>query len=484
MPNDLVMELSPTQTDFVRSTAEIVQLIGPMGEGKTHAGVAGLLHHARRSAPLLNGAPLRGALIRDTHQNIKISTVESIQEILRDWVVFKDDYKKMYIRTAPPIDFDLFGIDDPASMSKLQGPGKGVIWLEEPAPILERSNAGLPKDVFLMAIARCSRQTGSIPRLQITHNPADATHWTTELIDDPHEYMVAEDGTVVHKETFRIKKGENTHLTPIQRAMNQAAFKDDKGKWQRYVEGEVASVEEGKKVITNYGETAHFSQKILPVYPNLGGLRGWDGYGHPACVIAQWTPFGQLVVHDVIYDEGCGVEDLIEDKLLPLLALPKYAGKINDWRDIGDPSMKTSDQSSKKRTAAKSIQQKLGTRFEQGPTRWLNRIDPLNHALGRSIAGGRPLILLSASATLLHRSLKGGWHFKTDNSGHVIGKTAVDNQHAHPGNAFAYMIAKILPYEVKKVLQARNREAENARVNSYATGGLRRPAVSRAGVLY
>lgn len=484
MPSDLIMDLSPTQSAFARSEAQIVQLIGPMGEGKTHAGVAGALQHAARCAPTLGGESLRGALVRDTHQNIKISTVESIQEILRDWVIFKDDYKKMYIRTTPAIDVDLFGIDDPASISKLQGPGYGFIWLEEPAPIHERSNAGLPKEVFLMAIARCGRQRGSKPRLQITHNPADATHWTTELIDDPREYMVAEDGAVIVKETFRIPKGENKYLTSTQRAMNMAAFKDDKGKWQRYVEGEVASVEEGKKVITNYGETTHFSQKILPVYPNRDGLRGWDGYGHPACVIAQWTPFGQLVVHDVIYDEGCGAEDLIEDKLLPLLALPKYAGKINSWRDIGDPTMKTSDQSSRKRSAAKSILQMLGTRFEQGPTQWLNRIEPANHALGRSIAGGKPLILLSASATLLHRSLKGGWHFKTDNSGHVIGKTAVDNQHAHPGNAFAYMIAKILPYEVKKVLQARNREAEAARVNSYATGGLRRPAVSRAGLLY
>ncbi len=25
-----------------------------------------------------------------------------------------------------------------------------------------------------------------------------------------------------------------------------------------------------------------------------------DGYQHPSCVIAQWNPFGQLVIHDVL----------------------------------------------------------------------------------------------------------------------------------------------------------------------------------------
>lgn len=485
MPDDLRIDLrgQATQFAFVNCDDNIVQLVGPMGEGKTYAGVAGILQHARRCAAGLNGQPLRGALVRDTHQNIKISTVESIQEILGPWVTFKDDFKKMIIRTKPQIDFDLFGIDDPASISKLQGPGYGIIWLEEPAPIIERANAGLPKSVFLMAIARCGRQAGTCPRLQITHNPADSTHWTSELADDPHEYMVAEDGTVVTKTTFHIPKGENRHLSAQQRAMNQAAFKSDPAKWARYVEGETSSVEEGKPVVANYSPKIHLAQTILPVYPNLDGLRGWDGYGHPACITAQWNPFGQLVVHDVLYAEGSGAEDLIDEQLTPLLALPKYRGKIPGWRDIGDPTMRTPDQSSRTRSAAKVIQDKLSTRFECGPTRWPNRVEPTNHALGRIVSGGRPLIVLSASAARLHRSLRGGWHYKTDNSGHIIGRTPVENEHAHPGNAFAYLISTLLPYDVRKPADKRDRQADLSRISSYATTGANRPHFSIPGVM-
>lgn len=468
--SDLILDLSPTQTKFVYAQEDIVQLIGPMGEGKTHAGVAGLIVQAQQI-----GITLHAALIRDTHENIKTSTVISIQEILRDWVVFKNDYKKMIIRTTPAVECDLFGIDDPASVSKLQGPPYGCIWLEEPAPVHEKANAGLPQEVFFMAIARCARQTGSRGRLQITHNPGDEDHWTTELMDDPYEYMVADDGTIVTKITYNIPRGENKHLTSKQRALNQAAFKKDKGKWARYVEGNVAMVGEGKPVTPPYNPLIHFSQKILPVYPGVQGYRGWDGYGHPCSGVAQFNPAGQFVIHDVLYEEGVGVEELIEDKLLPLLNTPKYKDKIRSWRDIGDPSMAVMDQSSRKRSAARVIGKMLNTRFERGPTRWKNRIEPLNRALRLNTPNGAPQIILSASAAPLNRALRGGWHFKTDNSGNILGTEPVKDKHSHPGDMLAYLIAEVFPYQPERKGKPRDREAEMRRVASYATGGMSRP---------
>ncbi|MCX5818437.1 MAG: hypothetical protein NT047_00765 [Deltaproteobacteria bacterium] len=462
---DLVFDLGPSQTRFVQSRANIVQLVGPMGEGKTYAGIAGMINHAKRC-----DMKLHAAWIRDTLENIKTSTVQSINEVLGDWAVIKDNCKKLIIQTNPPVECDMFGIDDPASISKLQGPLYGCITLEEPAPIHERANAGLPKEVFLMAIARAGRQKGSFPRLQVIHNPADDTHWTSELIDDPHEYMVAEDGTIIYKDTFQIHKGENTHLTAIQRAMNQAAFKDDKGKWARYVEGEVATVQEGKRVVPPYNPVIHLSQRILPVYPEVEAFRAWDGYGHPCCGIAQYNPLGQLVVHDVLYAEGIGVEELIEEQLLPLLAQPKYKGKILSWRDMGDPSMMTADQSSTKRSAAKVIRDTLKTRFEPGPTRWLNRIEPTTHHLKRLVGDGRPAIILSASAKLLHRALKGGWHWKTDNSGNVIGTTPVKNEHSHPGDMFLYMISVLMPHDARAKKRLPPQTAMD-RILSYSSGG-------------
>ena len=142
MPKDLVFDLSPMQDAFVHCDQEIVMIMGAMAEGKTFAGVVALMAHAVRCE-----RNILGALIRDTHQNIKISTVHSIQEALGNRVSFHDDFKKMTIHSTPRVDMDLFGIDDPASLSKLQGPEYSIIWLEEPAPILEKANAGLPQVV-------------------------------------------------------------------------------------------------------------------------------------------------------------------------------------------------------------------------------------------------------------------------------------------------------------------------------------------------
>lgn len=482
MASDIVFQLSPTQKAFVQSTANINHLTGPMGEGKTHSAVARMIAHAYRCKL----RPLRAAIIRDTHENIKTSTAVSIREILGDRAVFKNDDKKLFIKAEYPIECDLFGIDDQASISKLQGPQYGTIWLEEPAPIHEKANAGLPREVFDAAISRCGRQAGSIPNLQITQNPADENHWTSELIDEPDEYMTADDGTVITKQTFHIAKGENTFLSSMQRAMNMAAFKNDPGKWARYVEGKVASVNLGKAVTPGYGPDFHYSQKILPFFPKLDAFRFWDGYQHPACIIAQWNPIGQLVIHDCLTIDNAGVKELIENKLNPLLLTPKYAGKVVRFRDIGDPSMMTPDQSTRTVTAAKRVAEMLKSRFEPGPVRWNNRIDPLNNALSKTIVNARPLIQISASAAPVHKALKGGWHFKVDNNGNRMGELPVKNEHDHVGMALAYGLAIVLPYnareQYKKNKDIADRMTRMKRAASYGSGSISTPELTQGGV--
>jgi len=219
-------------------------LIGPMGEGKTFCGITSLLVHAARC-----GRNIRGALIRDTHQNIKISTIPDIQETLGNRVTFHDDYKKMIIHTTPKVEMDLFGIDDPASLSKLQGPQYAIIWLEEPAPIIEKANAGLPREVFELAVARAARQRGTKMRVQITQNPADEDHWTASLANEPAVYGADPDtGFQIRKKVVRIPYGENRHLNAQARAAHRSVFKEGTRQYYRYVLGMEAPVQKGKKV--------------------------------------------------------------------------------------------------------------------------------------------------------------------------------------------------------------------------------------------
>ena len=465
MPKDIRFDLSPTQYRFVTTEAHIAMLTGPMGEGKTHAGVAGLIAHAERC-----GRDIRTALIRDTFQNIKTSTIPDLKEILGSWVRFSDGLKKMVIMSTPKVECDLFGIDDEASISKLQGPQYACIWLEEPAPIYEKANAGLPREVFNMALARAARQSGTAMRVQITQNPADEEHWTSELIEEPEDYMVTDDGQVIRKEVFQIPKGENRYLNSISRAATMAAFKDDPAKWQRYVEGKIATVHMGKKVTPGYHAKNHFSKRVLPVFKGEA-ISLWDSWQNPCCIISQYTPKGQLVAHDVCLGEEIGTKELIEEQIDPLLNSLKYKDKITSWRIIGDPSMKQPDQSSVKTITSKVVEARFDAFFESGPVRWPKRKEPLNRCFKRYLNDGEPAVILSGSATKLHRALKGGWHYKTDNNGNIIGDKPVKNVHSHPGDAFSYGIAVLMPYDPKERFKQVAKEVKKKNIAKTYRGG-------------
>lgn len=468
----LSFDLSPTQSAFVASPAHICQFIGPMGEGKTFAGGCGVVGHAARCRQ-----DIRGALVRDTHQNIKTSTIPDLQEMFKDFITFHDDGKMGIIHSNPKVKLDLFGIDDPASLSKLQGPQYSIIWLEEPAPIAEKANAGLSRDVFEMAVARAARQKGGILRVQITQNPAEEDHWTEQLAHEPEIYITDTDAATgvevqIIKKTYRIPSGENQHLNPLARAANKAAFKNDPGKWARYVEGRAAPLNFGESPCPGYTPNIHYSESEIEVIPGAPGVRGWDGWHHPVCLIGQLHR-GQLIIHQALRGDGTAVRQFIGNEVAPAINSPKYRGKVEDWQmDAGDPTMTTPDQSDSNRTAAKVVENELGTRFVKGPTRWPQRIDPLNEALAEITPRG-PKIIISRTAYPLHRALNGGWHFKVDNNRKRIGNIPVKDEHADYADALCYLVARIFKYEnsaKKKHLAAyeKLRKKGLSRARSYA----------------
>jgi hypothetical protein len=442
----------------------------------TYAGVAGMIAHAQRC-----GTSIRTALIRDTHQNIKTSTIPDIRSYLGTWVEFKDNEKKMIIKSRPRVECDLFGIDDEASISKLQGPQYALIWLEEPAPIYEKSNSGLPREVYNLSLARAARQQGTVMRVQITQNPGDEDHWSMALAEEPGETTIflpeINDYVTIYKETCWIPRGENKHLSALARAATFMAFKDDPAKMQRYVHGVAAAVYRGKRVTPGYSPAIHRSSEIVPVLEEAPGMMFWDSWLNPTCLIAQYNRFGQLVIHDCLVGDRIGVKELAEGELERLLASPKYKDKITSWRLIGDCTMRNPDQSSSNMSTAKYLEERYNTRFEPGPAHWKTMKESLSHAFSRLLSEGKPAVLLSQSAVLLHRALNGGWHYKIDNSGHVIGDKPVKDDSSHPGDAFANGVAVLMPPVVRQRLKQAKEAQRKKMALSYRTE-YHRPAAS------
>lgn len=220
-------DLSPTQTEYVFSNATVNVLVGNTGEGKTHASVVAMPYHAARC-----GRPIRAAIVRDTHENIKTSTARSIQDVFIDdpgYIRFRNDFRQLTIKSDPPVEADLFGIDDLGSLSKLQGPEYALIWLEEPAPMADKVNAGLKEEVFNAALVRAARQRGTIPRVQVSMNPADEEHWTYKrFIEAPD---VDPELPLITKRVWFIKYGENRYVSEESRQAVRAVT-EGQARWR------------------------------------------------------------------------------------------------------------------------------------------------------------------------------------------------------------------------------------------------------------
>jgi hypothetical protein len=431
----------------------VAALIGPQGEGKTWAGAIAMIL-AGRAWKEKTGQPLPGAIVRDSHANIKRMTVPSVQKASNKlgegtMLQWKNDFKRLECVDGT-LAIDLFGMDDLASLTRIQGAEYAWIWLEEPAPMIESANAGLSLDVYNACLSRVARALstefealGLQPRLQITMNPADEEHWTFhELIENPR--FPNPQFPRIRIRVYNIPYGENVHQSQTSRDMTKLAFQNNPGLMMRYVGGQFAFVQAGKAVSPNYNESIHRSDRKLDPIPGCPGLRFWDGGLNPTCILAQITPRGRVIILDSFVGENIGMRQLIRQEVRPMLESYRYKeARIPSWRDIGDPALNQREQSDSEQRAAMVIEDELGGFFEPGPVDWYTRREAVAEGLNH-LVDGYPMVHLSRHEGKLHRALRGGWHYHVDPSGRVLRNEPIKNIHSHPGDAFGYGIAVIM----------------------------------------
>lgn len=423
------IRLTKTQERFVRSSKHITVLIGPQGEGKSWAAVAAMMFHAQAI-----GKQITGAIVRDTFTNIERNTIPTIQKMLGAYARFGDGGRKM---VCPELKLNLFGIDDLASLANLQGSENAVVWIEEPAPIYESGNAGLREEVLDYACARGPREIGQWQRVLVTMNPASEDHWTFHrFIDSPTEDMFV----------INIPYGDNIYLPEHEREQTKKAFASRPDLYKRYVEGKFSFVTTGLAVTPEYREEFHRSPSVLIPNQTLTTYRFWDGWLYPGCIIGQITNKGRFVVYDAVRGENVGMTQFVKNQIKPLMA-EKYRD-VPRWRDIGDPNIANPDQSDSEKNAGLIINTELNASFEPGTSAFAPRREALKEALSRAI-DGLPLIFLSRNEGLLHRALRGGWHYNISASGKPTTKIPEKDLHSAVGDAFSYGIEKIFQYQSK-----------------------------------
>ena len=449
--------LTPYQEQAVKSEAPIVFIVGPEGVGKTYALFVALNYHAANHSP---SKVLRAAIIRDTFENISTKTIPSIQKAIgflaetndfpgyiQSWVWSRGG--KRLVCKAPNIEVDLFGADDLASIARLQGGEWSWIGIEEPAPMYSGNSAGIPRGVFDTCVSRSARGGGAM-KLIVGQNPGDEDHWTYDAaIRNP--IMRPDYAPMIWTETINIPAGSNPSRTEQMEQATRAAYHNNPALTARYVGGKWAFVQQGEQVTPEYHEDIdshphHYTGKPIAVIPKAFGFRSWDGGHWPTCVMGQITPAGRMNIIHCFRGEHIGMKQLIDTQVRPIVNM--YYKDVTDWLDTGDPSLIVGDDSDIEKSPARTIEKEFGTRY-QGASHWPAVLEPMKAALNLSI-DGRPYVQVGSDAEILHKALRGGWHYLSTHSGQVIRDKPVKCIHSHPGDCFGALCLKLLGKKEKK----------------------------------
>ena len=484
-------KFGPNALGYIHSTAQIVALFGAPGTHKSFASIQAILAHQLRA-----GTDIRIAIIRDTLENIRISVVPSFFEFFQESpgeVNFKNENKELRINLdgGHHIHADLFGCNDPADLQRLQGASSwSLIWINDPAPMTERGNAGVPEVVYDHAAYRAMRRSGAPGRLQIDMNYAEETHWTyRRLILEPDDDPAT---PLIHKRVFHVSYAETATLNEEAMQMAQRVFSHDPTAKARYVEGRFAEFKPGKEVAPGYRREIHLCPSVLMPGVGMESFAFCDGWHNPSVVLGQITKSNRLIFIDTVRAEGSDIASLLETQVGPLLRSPKWTdpmtkqGKWSSWRIGGDPSMATPDQGNIRHKSSQDVEKffkQFGhgiypPKFESGPVTWRERERTINYWLIHNDPRNRPMIYLSASNHLLDKGLNGAWHFQIDNSGNIRGNEPMKDEISHPMDAWSYavcvLLGKVGLQKIDMAAMARQRMKQLHRAEAYAVQGGRR----------
>ena len=442
----LVLRPTEVPARFIRSRAFVKILMGPRGEGKTTAGYLELLYRSEEAAgreaqERTKVLPLRVAIVRDTWTNLNRTTIESLRELEAKGleVQWRNSGREAIIG-GDRVHCLFFGMDTLKSISKLQGLGIGVLWIEEPAPAADLSG-GVAPEVFGVGITSL-RQQGVRHGCLITMNPPDEDHWVLALRSGQHLSVAS----------FTVPKGENPHISEMQRDAFTEALEaiGRKDLVARLIEGRVGQIQLGEAVMPEFNEAIHVADRRLYPLPGIPLVRLWDFGLNPTCTWTQVTPSGYWHVLACFCGENMGVHQLIENFVKPWEA-DALGPEQATWpmRDIGDPMGVMREQSNSERSAVTVLGELLDAGFEPGPVEWHERRDALKAVLTRPPIRGKGPFLVDAECTAIRRALRGGWRYPKDGLGRVMDTVEsshrASGKHAHPGHTLCYGAAILYP---------------------------------------
>jgi hypothetical protein len=447
---------SPTVTLFHGDNAFFRGIMGPFGSGKSVGMCMEIMLKALAMPPGRGGKRRsKWAVVRNHYRELTDSTVKTWLEWFPpnkfgQW--HKNDLTHYVRFDDVELDVVFRALDKPEEISKLLSVEYTGAWFNEareiPFAILDAMTGRVGR--FPPPNEKIDYWSGIIADT----NPPDTDHWWYKMGEEPETWLRRGNPDITDEE-LEAELKEFTDEYKFYRqpsalsklAENLENLKPDYYKrlalgktreWKKvYVHGDYGFIVDGKLVYPEYVDEFHCSDKIKPIN-GAEIIRGWDFGLTPACVFAQVTSNGQLIVFDELISEEMGV-DRFSDIVLQHSAT-KYPGF--KFVDYGDPAGNQRAQTDEK-TCFMILHGKQ-ILIEAGKQDVTLRLESVKKAL-MSVVSGKPGFLIHPRCKSLRKGFMGGYQYKRmSTSGFEKYQDKPDkNAFSHPHDALQYICTQI-----------------------------------------
>lgn len=474
--------VGPKASAFISSLALIVGLMGPVGGGKTVAGIAKCFRIANAQNAVWDEVRkcyvkrCRIAAVRDTYPNLDRTLIKTwhqwVPKEIGKWSGEAPRTHKFTINVGRPgtrgfhqIDMEMIfvAIGDHSVEDVLRGFELTALWLNEWDL--------LPPDLLEFGVGRIGRYPaafeGGCALAQIfgDFNAPDEDNHTYSLfvdkqIDPELARVVMEEAGGRRKliEFFEQPGGldpgaENLENLPGGRNyyVKQAALMSP-DKCRRMVHNKFGAVRDGMPVYPEFSNARHVAEAPLEPIKGLPLRIGIDAGLTPAAVIGQHTKFGQtrLIAELATFlekdDQLAAVGPTAFGEALADLLASRFPGFPVEFAAIDPSAAKGVDGSGNElswlQTAAKVS--KLKIRPAPVPNNDLTiRLEAVRRPLTKTIEGGQPALLICPTCKILRRGFNSGYKYRRTMLAGKEGRyenKPVKNQFSHVHDAAQYLM--------------------------------------------
>jgi hypothetical protein len=426
----------PTIKKFAQSNKRIRGLMGPFRSGKSCGCLMEILRRAHEQKPSKDGIRrTRWAVIRNTNKQLNDTTIRTVFDWLPPSLCGEySETKKNYIITVFPgvlIELCFRALDREDQTRDLLSAEYTGAWVNEareiPWSIIEKLDGRIgqypsKKDVLCTWIGM----------ILDTNPPDENSDWYKFFeVNKPSNAQIFKQPSGLSSQAENIKNLNDPHYyTTLAIGKNEQYVRV-------YIEGKYGYTQEGKAVIEQYNDNTHVALSIIQPMDDRPLVAGVDFGLNPTLILGQITTRGKLLIIDEFVSDGMGLEQFIQNILMPQMRLSYFGVKIQGG--YGDPAG-TARAPTDESTCYDVLRNNGLKQIMPCPTNaLLPRIAAVESFLTKMI-DGEPGIVISPKCVMLRKALNGGYHRqRIPGTQNEYSDVPFKNIYSHPADALQYL---------------------------------------------